>query len=90
MQFRKESVIKDKIIEGVIVRAWVCLRNMCRVMKMPVVHEADRDEVDQERKDFGPLLDVLTSSVRKKKAGLFAAAVASSNNLPYDDGASDG
>ena len=73
-------------MEGVIVRAWVCLRNICRVMKMPVVQEVDRDEVDLERKQFGPLLDTLISGLRKKKTGLFAAAVASSNNLPNDDG----
>jgi hypothetical protein len=86
-QYRNQSVIKDKIIEGVIVRAWVCLRNMCRVMKMPVVQEGDRDEIDLEAKQFGPLLDTLISALRKKKTGLFAAAVASSNNLANDEGA---
>jgi hypothetical protein len=41
-------VIKSKEIESAMVKAFVSLRNICRVMKLRVVHDADRLELELE------------------------------------------
>ena len=64
--YRKQLVIKSKEIESAMVKAFVSLRNICRVMKLRVVHDADRLELELEAEGLGSLLTMLVGAVRKK------------------------
>jgi hypothetical protein len=81
---RKQAVIKDKKIESTMVKSFVCLRNICRVMKLPVVLDADRLELEVETELLGSLLTILLGALREKNAATFAAfavVVDASNGL---------
>ena len=66
------------------VKSFVCLRNICRVMKLPVVLDADRLELELETELLGSLLTILLGALRVKNAATFAAfavVVSASNGL---------
>ena len=66
------------------VKSFVCLRNICRVMKLPVVLDADRLELEVETELLGSLLTILLGALRVKNAATFAAfavVVSASNGL---------
>ena len=86
--FSKQLVIKNKEIESAMVKAFVSLRNICRVMKLRVVHDADRLELELEAEALGSLLTMLVGAIRKKNSATvdaFAAVVDASNGLQGDE-----
>ena len=81
---RRQQVIKDPDIESAMVKAYVCTRNICRVMKLRVAQEADRWEMALEVEQLGPLLTTLVGALKARNpqaVSAFSAVVDASNGL---------
>ena len=83
---RRQRVIQNATIESVMVQSWVCVRNICRVMKLQVVLEVDRNEVDLESQRLGGLLTQLLENLKRKNAVALSQCILASNGLnDYDE-----
>ena len=81
---RRQQVIKDPDIESAMVKAYVCTRNICRVMKLRVAQEADRWEMALEVEQLGPLLTTLVGALKARNpqaVSAFSAVVDASTGL---------